>query len=34
MMDVVGVLDHGLFLDLVDVAIIATRTGLTVQHRA
>eukprot|EP00193_Tetraselmis_chui_P000630 CAMPEP_0177755674 /NCGR_PEP_ID=MMETSP0491_2-20121128/2693_1 /TAXON_ID=63592 /ORGANISM="Tetraselmis chuii, Strain PLY429" /LENGTH=237 /DNA_ID=CAMNT_0019271189 /DNA_START=184 /DNA_END=897 /DNA_ORIENTATION=- len=33
MMDVVGVLDHGLFLDLVDVAIIATKTGLTVQHR-
>mmetsp|Transcript_37617 Transcript_37617/g.97624 ORF Transcript_37617/g.97624 Transcript_37617/m.97624 type:complete len:242 (-) Transcript_37617:134-859(-) len=34
MMDVVGVLDHGMFLDLVDVAIVATKEGLKVQERA
>lgn len=33
LMDVVGVLDHGLFLDLVDVAIIATSSGLKVEER-
>ena len=32
-MDVVGVLDHGLFLDLVDVAIVATKDGLKVQEK-
>jgi ribose 5-phosphate isomerase A len=32
-MDVVGVLDHGMFLDLVDVAIVATKDGLRVQEK-
>lgn len=28
-----GVVDHGLFLDMVDVCIIAGATGVTVQER-
>mmetsp|Transcript_8072 Transcript_8072/g.19300 ORF Transcript_8072/g.19300 Transcript_8072/m.19300 type:complete len:222 (-) Transcript_8072:71-736(-) len=31
--DIVGVLDHGLFLDLADVAVIATNQGLKVFER-
>mmetsp|Transcript_33027 Transcript_33027/g.93488 ORF Transcript_33027/g.93488 Transcript_33027/m.93488 type:complete len:243 (-) Transcript_33027:110-838(-) len=32
-LDIVGVLDHGLFLDLVDVAIVATGDGLKIMKR-
>lgn len=31
--DLEGVVDHGLFLDMVDVCIIAGATGVTVQER-
>lgn len=33
MLDIEGVVDHGLFLNMVDVCIIAGKTGVTVQER-
>lgn len=32
-LDLQGVVDHGLFLDMVDVCIIAGKTGVEVQER-